>query len=43
MQVMPISKHCSGVAPVKTILFRSTVLFLTVAFSFLKFTFKTAI
>lgn len=33
MQVMPISKHCSGVAPVKTVLFGSTVEFLTVTFS----------
>lgn len=32
MQVMPISKHCSGVATVKTVLFVSTVLFLTVTF-----------
>lgn len=33
MQVMLISKHCSGIVPVKTVLFVSTVLSLTVTFS----------
>lgn len=32
MHVMPVSMYCSGVAPVKTVLFVSATLFLTVTF-----------